>query len=376
MFCPHCGKQVNDGDVFCNSCGKAINNNGTPGTATQTGKKSSKTAIILIAAVAVIAVALGIFNLLKDSNEITPTSPRAVSEISSMYKGLAGNNQYLYFDNSPDNSNIGLYVNLFGFSDEEKENNAFVFTGSWILENGKVTTYNDSILELQSASIALGGETTDYSGTAYTLYGDYLFAEEDMFKGNIPDNKKFDAVCTDGYTTYTFNKNGTYTRENEKISETGKYSRSDSIITLTPNDSDKVKELFVYNGDISCFAYKKCRTDDAEFEKLNSLAEKDTKTAEKVKASLIKETINTLKYSFDVNDVDVSCNFSVHSKDTVVYIGYATFALEFGDSSDLLRLPIKFTISLSDSDGEIKYYSDAVTIGGLTREEIEAFTNP
>lgn len=377
MFCPHCGKQVNDGDVFCNSCGKEINNSGTPGTATQTGKKSSKIAVILIATVAVFAVALGIFHIIKGSNKIIIETPKKVTEISGLYKGLAGySSEYIFFNNSPDNNDLGLYLELSNLSLEPEEDNSFVLSGTWKFKDGEVTTYSDSILEMQSMITSLGGEPTDYDGTVYTLYGDYLFAEEDIYNGNIPDLKKFDAVCTDGHTTYTFNKNGTYTRENEKISESGKYSRSESIITLTPNDSEKVKELFVYNGGVTNFAWVKCISYDEELNSINSFTEKESKTVEKEKANLIKEVTSILKFGFDVKDIDVICDISFRAKDEVMYTGYASFELKTNNTSELVRIPIKLTINLSNSDGEVKYYYDDATIGGLTMNEIKALTNP
>lgn len=376
MFCPHCGTQINDGDVFCKSCGKSIANPPQFHTLSTPEKKMlPKIAIILIIAVALIAAAVGAIYAVRENNKIVLATPEKASEISGMYKGLVGSTSaYIYFENSPDNNNTGLYLEYLDFSDYLDENNTSIFSGTWKFNNGEVITYNDSILEMQSATVALGGEALGYDGTVYTMYGDYLFSEEDMYNGNVPDLKKFDAVCTDGNTTYTFSKNGTYTRENEKISEAGKYSRSNYVITLTPSNDGVVSELFVYDGGITSSAYKKSTSPDQDFEAINSLDEKESKTVEKVKADLTKDTINTLKYSFGVKDIDVSCDVSFHPKDKVVYIGYASFSLTFNNAPKTLRVPLKFTINLSDSDGEVKYYSDAATIDGMTIDEIKALT--
>lgn len=109
-------------------------------------------------------------------------------------------------------------------------------------------------------------EASDEYSLVYREQGDYLFQEDDSYKGSIPDENSFSQSVT--YETQgmsdkiTFYENGTYEREfqnaDNPVTETqGTYQRIDTSIMLYDETGEEVEAYYIYNHELIRNFYKK-----------------------------------------------------------------------------------------------------------------------
>ncbi|MCI5918491.1 MAG: hypothetical protein MRZ75_04055 [Roseburia sp.] len=122
-------------------------------------------------------------------------------------------------------------------------------TGSFSYADGMVTTKTGD------------GKESD----SYAKEGEYLIATDFLYDGEVPQDEKFDAVCTyessDGMvSTVTFSADGTYTEESgsgeDKTQDAGSYTREGDVIERTSSSGNAVANYYVYKGKITNSFYK------------------------------------------------------------------------------------------------------------------------
>ena len=93
MFCPKCGKEINDSATFCPFCGQSITNNNANGdnnVKSKQGGNSKVKTIGIIAASIIVVVALGLFAISQFSKETSTVQKNVSSEdtVSETVKGI------------------------------------------------------------------------------------------------------------------------------------------------------------------------------------------------------------------------------------------------------------------------------------------------
>lgn len=107
----------------------------------------------------------------------------------------------------------------------------------------------------------------------YTPDDKYLIATSDVYRGEIPDDDTFDAICTyekakEFKKTITFKKDGTYkqtlvsyakegsSEKDSTATTTGKYQRKGKFIQRTSDQKESLMDFYVYNNQISDAYYQ------------------------------------------------------------------------------------------------------------------------
>ena len=330
-------------------------------------------AALIVAALLITSIVLYTRNIVRIDESSMP------AEISGLYVGLNGNwHKALYFEPAPYNKDFGLYMQLTDFSVEVEDGSSFIETGAWTFDGEYVNIVSDSMREMQKAMEALGEEAPAYEGTDYTVWGNYIFNLADICEGNIPGKNRFRAICKSDGVEYRFNYNGTYTYTNDKVTECGKYTRNCQILSLMDENSGKVKELFVYNGGATPFAWVKSSNQDLEMERLNTLSEGEeyiyTKGLDMVSEE-IRETIREKYPKLLSGNVSVITGKPIKCEKKSVILGYILFDIEYKNEKDPACYPMKCTINYADGTAVYSRYGSLFTIRGMSLDDYKEYMN-
>jgi endogenous inhibitor of DNA gyrase (YacG/DUF329 family) len=92
---------------------------------------------------------------------------------------------------------------------------------------------------------------TRYAGTVEYIIGeDFLANQNGKYDGNIPDESRFDVVCTSSlFGTTTFKSDGTYSKISFGSTDKGTYIREGNIMALSgSNTGYKPNGFLIYDG--------------------------------------------------------------------------------------------------------------------------------
>ena len=327
-------------------------------------------AALIVAALLITSIVLYIRNIVRIDEPSMPT------EISGLYVGLNGNwHKALYIEPAPYNKDFGLYMQLTDFSVEVEDGSSFIETGAWTFDGEYVNIVSDSMREMQEAMEALGEEAPAYEGTDYTVWGNYIFNLADICEGNIPGKNRFRAVCKSDGVEYSFNYNGTYTYTNGKVTECGKYTRNSQILSLMDENSGNVKELFVYNGGVTPFAWVKSSNQDLEMERLNTLSEREEYIYTKGLDMVSEEIKETIQEKFPKGNASVITGKPIKCEKKSVVLGYILFDIEYKNEKDPACYPMKCTINYEDGAVVYSIYGNLLTIRGMSFDDYKEYTN-
>lgn len=319
---------------------------------------------VLIAALMITSIILYTRNIVQIGEPSMPT------EISGLYVGLNGSRlKALYFEPAPYNKDFGLYMQLTDFSVEVDDGSSFIETGAWTFDGEYVNIVSDSVREMQEAMEALGEEAPAYEGTDYTVWGNYIFNLADIYEGNIPGKNRFRAVCKSDGVEYSFNYNGTYTYTNGKGTECGKYTRNSQILSLMDEKSGKVKELLVYNGGVTPFAWVKSSNQNLEMERLNTLSEREEYIYTKGLDMVSEEIKETIQEKFPKGNASVITGKPIKCEKKSVVLGYILFDIEYKNEKDPACYPMKCTVNYADGTASYYRYGSLLTIRGMSKDE-------
>ena len=177
---------------------------------------------------------------------------------------------------------------------------------------------------------------------------------------------------------YRFDYNGTYTYTNGIVTEFGKYTRNCQILSLMDENSGKVKELFVYNGGVTPFAWVKSSNQDLEMERLNTLSEGEeyiyTKGLDMVSEE-IKETIREKYPKLLSGNVSVITGKPIKCEKKSVILGYILFDIEYKNEKDPACYPMKCTINYADGTAVYSRYGSLFTIRGMSLDDYKEYMN-
>ena len=123
MYCPKCGKETNDGDVFCSFCGERLEGeNNSVIAAGEYPKKKNHKVLICLMSVAVIILLIAIINLVP-GNKTSPKKGNASAKSETAKKIYKANETISY-------KNFLVTANGFGSSDVlyDGENSMFEAT--------------------------------------------------------------------------------------------------------------------------------------------------------------------------------------------------------------------------------------------------------
>lgn len=362
--CPKCGKEIIDGSNFCPNCG-----------AKTTSKKNSKHKTTAILAVLIsIAVLSSIFFYFKHKNNLVEIEePAPIEELSGLYLGLEGSShKCIYFMPTPNEEEIGFYIEVSDFSNILPDGDEFYFTGSYHFLGTSTVLYSDSILEMQTAFDNLGETPEKYDGSVYTVFGNYLFNEKDIIPGNIPNLKQFNASCSDEEVTYDFKKDGTYTRSYaDKVIE-GKYVRNGVLLCLYANDSDTTQEYLIYKGGISPHVWKKSHNPKADMDVINRLSSEEINMNEKAVGVVSNTITSTIKKSMSksfVGNMSIEFDEKVKCENNLIVLGHIYFDIKVGSNIENACFPFNYQLNFSSGDVSLHLYKDNFTVNGLSIEK-------
>ena len=337
----------------------------------------TKQKLYVVIFVALIVAALLITSIvLYTRNIVRIDEPSMPAEISGLYVGLNGNwHKALYFEPTPYNKDFGLYMQLTDFSVEVGDGSSFIETGAWTFDGEYVNITSDSMREMQEAMESLGEEAPAYEGTDYTVWGNYIFNLADIYEGNIPGQNRFCAVCKSDEVEYSFDYNGTYTYTNGKVTECGKYTRNSQILSLMDENSGKVKELLVYNGGVTPFAWVKSSNQDLEMERLNTLSEREEYIYTKGLDMVSEEIKETIQEKFPKGNASVITGKPIKCEKKSVVLGYILFDIEYKNEKDPTCCPIKCTVNYDDMTVAYSIYDNLLSIRGMSFDDYKEYMN-
>ena len=288
------------------------------------------------------------------NNLVEIEEPAPIEELSGLYLGLEGStHKCIYFMPTPNEEEIGFYIEVSDFSNILPDGDEFYFTGTYHFWGTSAVLYSDSMLEMQTTLDSLSETSEKYDGSAYTVYGNYLFNEKDVIPGNIPNIKQFNASCSGEEVTYNFKKNGTYTQSYAgKIIE-GKYVRDGVLLYLSANDSDTTQEYLIYKGGISSHVWKKSHNPQADIDGINRLSSEEINMNEKAVAVVSNTITSTIKQSMSksfVGNMSIDFDEKIKCDNTLIVLGHIYFDIKVGPNVEKACFPFNYQLSFSSGD--------------------------
>ncbi|MCM1258383.1 MAG: hypothetical protein NC307_11095 [Roseburia sp.] len=127
---------------------------------------------------------------------------------------------------------------------------------------GETFTLDSGSFSVEEGGIQLYSETDDANSLFAVIDGEYIFAKEYLYEGNIPDSRTFEAVCNyernGGSGGISFHEDGTYeeiTAEGESLR--GTYERDGNLIHRMLESGSPELDFYIYEGRITNSFYKK-----------------------------------------------------------------------------------------------------------------------
>lgn len=232
LFCPKCGKENSDDNIFCIHCGNNVNKQEN-GSLISLGKSPrqllSSRGFVIVSGIIVISI---IFVLIY---------------LSSIQENVEG--RYIYtYSNSED-----IFLD---FTEEELGRYDGRYYGNLSIDDGYYNV-NDDRLQLYNSDL----DRKD----SYIIYKNYLLDVDSKYKGKVPKgshfNKPFESASSYGKSeTYIFKADGTMSFNGQNLSgkhEQGTYERKGDLINYRLDNYDVDYTIVIYNDEIYGTGYYK-----------------------------------------------------------------------------------------------------------------------